>query len=408
MHLPSHLFIMPFDLSNDLKLRRDQNLFRATRVAQSPQGPEMDVDGKRYLTFCSNDYLGLANHPKIVESFQSAAGQYGVGSGAAHLVNGHTQAHEDLEHALAKFTGRDSALLFSTGYMANMGVIASLLSKQDAVFEDKWNHASLLDGGLLSGSRFQRYQHKDIKSLESKLEKSSARRKLVVSDGVFSMDGDKADLPALSRAAKKHDAWLMVDDAHGLAALGKNGAGLCEEQAVTQNDAHILVGTLGKGFGTAGAFVAGSTELIEYLTNFARPYIYTTAMPAAIAAATLTSLDIIQNEPEHRDHLNKLIHFFRKEALALGFNLMDSDTAIQPLLVGDAETALLISDALKDSGLLVTAIRPPTVPQGTSRLRITLSAAHTFKHVEQLLGALAIIMKQHPSLKQFNLSESHS
>jgi 8-amino-7-oxononanoate synthase len=383
---------MSFDLAADLKHRREQNLFRSTRIAQSPQGPLMQVDGQQYLTFCSNDYLGMANHPKLIESFQAAAKQYGVGSGAAHLVNGHTQAHESLEHALAKFTGREKAILFSTGYMANLGVIASLLSKQDAVFEDKWNHASLLDGGLLSGARFQRYPHNDLNNLSAKLDKSSARRKLMVTDGVFSMDGDKANLPALAKLAKQKDAWLMVDDAHGMGALGSTGAGLCEEQGVSQNDVQILMGTLGKGMGTAGAFVAGSEELIDYLTNFARPYIYTTAMPAAVAAATLTSLNIISSEPERRQHLNKLITYFRKEALNLGFKLMNSTSAIQPLLVGEADKALFISQQLKDLGILVTAIRPPTVPVGTSRLRITFSASHSIDHVDQLLAALKTVM----------------
>jgi 8-amino-7-oxononanoate synthase len=383
---------MSFDLAADLKHRREQNLFRSTCIAQSPQGPLMQMDGEQYLTFCSNDYLGMANHPKLIESFQTAAKQYGVGSGAAHLVNGHTQAHESLEHALAKFTGRDKAILFSTGYMANLGVIASLLSKQDAVFEDKWNHASLLDGGLLSGARFQRYLHNDLNNLSGKLDKSSARRKLIVTDGVFSMDGDKADVPALAKLAKEKDAWLMVDDAHGMGALGNTGAGLCEEQGVSQNDAQILMGTLGKGIGTAGAFVAGSEELIDYLSNFARPYIYTTAMPAAVAAATSTSLKIISSEPERRQHLNKLITYFRKEALNLGFKLMDSVSAIQPLLVGEADKAMLISQQLKHLGILVTAIRPPTVPLGTSRLRITFSASHSIDHVDQLLTALKTVM----------------
>jgi 8-amino-7-oxononanoate synthase len=367
----------------------------------------MQVDGEQYLTFCSNDYLGMANHPKLIESFQAAAKQYGVGSGAAHLVNGHTQAHESLEHELAKFTGRDKAILFSTGYMANLGVIGSLLLKQDGVFEDKWNHASLLDGGLLSGARFQRYLHNDLANLSNKLDNSSARRKLIVTDGVFSMDGDKADLPGLAKLAKEKDAWLMVDDAHGMGALGVTGAGLCEEQGVSQSDAQILMGTLGKGMGTAGAFVAGSEELIDYLSNFARPYIYTTAMPAAIAAATLTSLKIVSSEPERRGDLNKIITYFRQEALLLGFQLMDSNTAIQPLLVGEASQALAISEQLKDVGILVTAIRPPTVPVGTSRLRITFSASHSIDHVDQLLAALKTVMAS-VGLSKKNSMEQHS
>lgn len=385
---------MSFDLYSDLQQRKQANLFRSTRVVQSPQGPHLTVDGQDYLAFCSNDYLGLANHPKIIEAFKSAADQYGVGSGAAHLVNGHFELHEKLENELAQWTGRESALLFSTGYMANMGVIASLTNKDDAVFEDKWNHASLLDGGLLSGARFQRYLHNDLDNLESKLNKSEARRKLVVTDGVFSMDGDKADLTALSTLAEQHDAWVMVDDAHGMAALGATGAGLCEEQCVNQNQIQILMGTLGKGFGTAGAFVAGSKELIEYLTNFARPYIYTTAMPPAISAATLASLDIIKNEPQRRDQLNTLIQYFRNEVAGLGLTLMDSATAIQPILVGDAEKALAMSHALREKGLMVTAIRPPTVPKDTARLRVTLSASHTMSDIDQLISGLEFAKQQ--------------
>ncbi len=359
----------------------------------------MKINGQHYLTFCSNDYLGLANHPQLIESFKNAANEMGVGSGSAHLVNGHTQIHENLELALAEFTGREAAILFSTGYMANLGVIGALLDKQDAVFEDKWNHASLLDAGLLSGARFQRYLHNDLSNLQARLERSTARRKLIVTDAVFSMDGDCADLRGLSELAKQHDAWLMVDDAHGFGVLGETGAGLCEKNNLNQNDAQILMGTLGKGFGTAGAFVAGSKELIEYLTNFARPYIYTTAMPAAIAAATLTSLEIVKSEPQRREHLQKLISLFRVGATALGLNLMASDTPIQPILIGEADEAIKITELLKQQGILVTAIRPPTVPQGTARLRVTLSAAHSEQQVLQLLDALKSITQVSPILE---------
>lgn len=382
---------MPFDLSQDLQQRREQNLYRATRLAQSPQGPIMQMDGREFLTFCSNDYLGLANHAKLITAFQQAASEYGVGSGAAHLVNGHSYYHQALEEALAEFTGRESALLFSTGYMANLGVIAALLNKQDGVFEDKWNHASLLDAGLLSGARFQRYLHNDVANLTTRLQRSEARRKLIVTDGVFSMDGDAADLPFLSSVAKQNDAWLMVDDAHGLGVLGDTGAGLCEAQSQSQDQVQILMGTLGKGMGTAGAFVAGSKELIEYLTNFARPYIYTTAMPAAIAAATLASIEIVKHEPQRREHLQSLIQQFKTGAQQLGLNLMPSDTAIQPVLVGDAQIALNMSEQLRERGIMVTAIRPPTVPAGTARLRITLSASHTNEQVDQLLQALGAL-----------------
>ncbi len=390
---------MAFNLQEDLNKRREAGLFRQTLTAQSPQGPLMKINGQQYLTFCSNDYLGLANHPQLIESFKQAANDMGVGSGSAHLVNGHSQTHENLEQALAEFTGREAAILFSTGYMANLGVVGALLDKQDAVFEDKWNHASLLDAGLLSGARFQRYLHNDLENLQARLARSEARRKLIVTDAVFSMDGDCADLIGLSHLAKQHDAWLMVDDAHGFGVLGKTGAGLCEENNLGPKDVQVLMGTLGKGFGTAGAFVAGSKELIEYLTNFARPYIYTTAMPAAIAAATLTSLDIVKNEPQRREHLQKLISLFRVGATALGLNLMASNTPIQPIVIGEADEAIKLTEQLKQQGILVTAIRPPTVPQGTARLRVTLSAAHTEQQVLQLLDALKNITQASSTLE---------
>ena len=267
------------------------------------------------------------------------------------------------------------------------------------MFEDKWNHASLLDAGLLSGARFQRYLHNDLTNLQTRLQRSEARRKLIVTDAVFSMDGDCADLKGLSQLAKQHDAWLMVDDAHGFGVLGKTGAGLCEQENLKQEDVQVLMGTLGKGFGTAGAFVAGSKKLIEYLTNFARPYIYTTAMPPAIAAASLTSLDIVKSEPQRREHLQKLITLFRKEAMALGLNLMPSTTPIQPILIGEASDAIKLTQQLKQLGILVTAIRPPTVPIGTARLRVTLSAAHSESQVSQLLDALKNISQASPILE---------
>ncbi len=385
---------MTFNLQADLQLRKDQGLFRQTLVAQSPQGPLMKINGQHYLTFCSNDYLGLANHPALVAACKDAADEFGVGSGSAHLVNGHSHYHQQLELALAEFTGREAAILFSTGYMANLGVVGALLNKQDAVFEDKWNHASLLDAGLLSGARFQRYLHNDLDNLQTRLQRSDARRKLIVTDAVFSMDGDSADLTRLASLAKQHDAWLMVDDAHGFGVLGAHGAGLCEQHHLGQDEVQVLMGTLGKGLGSAGAFVAGSRELIDYLTNFARPFIYTTAMPAAIAAATLASLKIVKGEPERRQHLQKLIALFRAGAQQQGLRLLPSSTAIQPILIGDAKDALRMSEQLKQLGIMVTAIRPPTVPLGSARLRVTLSAAHSEQHVLQLLDALKIISKR--------------
>ncbi|MAY42710.1 MULTISPECIES: 8-amino-7-oxononanoate synthase [unclassified Neptuniibacter] len=376
------------DLSTELDLRKEQALYRCRRTLQTPQQPIVQVDGREYLAFCSNDYLGLANHPEVIKSFQTAANKYGVGGGASHLVNGHSQAHHELEEALAEFTGRPKALLFSTGYMANIGAVNALLGKQDAVFQDRLNHASLLDAGLLSGARFQRYLHNDSESLDKKLAKTEARRKLVVTDGVFSMDGDLAELPELSSVCKKHDAWLMVDDAHGFGCLGESGGGCAEHFSMPSDDLQVLVGTLGKGFGTAGAFVAGSEVLIETLVQHARTYIYTTSMPPAVAAATLTSLRLLQEESWRRDKLTQLIKQFRDGCQELGLTLMDSPTPIQPIMIGESDKAMQISKALEDDGIFISAIRPPTVPHGSARLRVTLSASHTEQQVERLLQSL--------------------
>jgi 8-amino-7-oxononanoate synthase len=379
-------------LADDLERIAQQGGYRSRRIIESPQGIYLHIDGRRLLNFCSNDYLGLANHPDIIKAFKSAADHFGVGSGSAHLVCGHSTAHHALEEELAEFTGRDRALLFSTGYMANIGVISSLLSRSDTVFEDRLNHASLLDGGLSSGAKFIRYAHADVEDLTVKLVKAQGE-KLVVTDGVFSMDGDLAPINALSAVVKKHSAWLMVDDAHGLGVLGKNGGGLLEECGLAQDDVQILMGTLGKAVGTSGAFVAGSETLIETLIQKARTYIYTTAMPPAIAEATRASLKIVIAENWRRDKLNKLIAQFRKGALQLGLKMMPSASAsaIQPLLIGDSQHAVAISAALREKGILVSAIRPPTVPQNTARLRITFSALHDESHINRLLSALAEI-----------------
>lgn len=354
--------------------------------------PQVIVDGKPYLAFCSNDYLGLANHPDVISALQASAQTFGVGSGASHLVAGHSSEHHALEEELAAFTGRERALLFSTGYMANMGAITALVGQGDAIFEDRLNHASLLDAGLLSGARFQRFLHNDVDNLQNRLDKTDAARKLIVVDGVFSMDGDCAPLPELAALAQKNNAWLMVDDAHGFGCLGKTGAGSAEHFGLTQEQLPILMGTLGKAAGSFGAFISGSEILIETLIQFARPYIYTTAMPPAVAAATRASLRIIQHEHWRREHLAQLIAHFRKGAAALGLQLMDSFSPIQPIVIGDEAKALLISQKLAERGILIIAIRPPTVPVGSSRLRITFSAQHTIEQVDQLLAVLADVI----------------
>jgi 8-amino-7-oxononanoate synthase len=379
---------MSFDLASRLAERRAAHLYRQRPLLESPQGPEVMVEGERLLAFCSNDYLGLANHPEVIAAMQQGAAKWGVGGGASHLVLGHSTPHHALEEALAEFTGRPRALLFSTGYMANLAAVTALVGQGDTVLEDRINHASLLDAGLLSGARFSRYLHNDAVSLANRLQKATGNT-LVVTDGVFSMDGDLADLPALCAAAKHKDAWVLVDDAHGFGPLGATGAGIVEHFGLGVEDVQVLVGTLGKAFGTAGAFVAGSEELIETLIQFARPYIYTTSQPPAVACATLKSLELLRTENWRREHLNKLIARFREGAAAIGLTLMDSATPIQPILIGDSARALRLSALLRARGLLVTAIRPPTVPAGSARLRVTLSAAHSEAQLELLLHALA-------------------
>ncbi|AHL77085.1 8-amino-7-oxononanoate synthase [Stutzerimonas stutzeri] len=379
---------MPFDLQSRLVERRAAHLYRHRPLLDTPQQPEVTVDGEPLLAFCSNDYLGLASHPEVIRAMQQGAERWGVGGGASHLVMGHSTPHHQLEEALAEFTGRPRALLFSTGYMANLAAVTALVGQGDTVLEDRINHASLLDAGLLSGARFSRYLHNDPASLAKRLEKATGNI-LVVTDGVFSMDGDLADLPALCATAKARNAWVMVDDAHGFGPLGANGGGIVEHFGLGIDDVPVLVGTLGKAFGTAGAFVAGSEELIETLIQFARPYIYTTSQPPAVACATLKSLELLRSEAWRRDHLNRLIARFRQGAAEIGLTLMDSPTPIQPILVGSSERALKLSAALRERGILVGAIRPPTVPAGSARLRVTFSASHSEAQVERLLDILA-------------------
>jgi 8-amino-7-oxononanoate synthase len=384
-------------LTTRLAARKAEHLYRTRRVQDSPQQPEVVSDGKRLLAFSSNDYLGLANHPELIAAFKRGLNTYGVGGGASHLVAGHSRAHHELEEELAAFTGRSRALVFSSGFMANVGVLAALASKQDLVFEDRLNHASLLDGGLNSGAAFKRYPHLDMAKLAAGLASTQTQgQRFIVSDGVFSMDGDVAPLGDLLTRADQHEAVVMLDDAHGFGCLGSKGGGLVEaarEQGVDTSEARlaVLVGTFGKAFGTAGAFVTGSEALIETLIQFCRPYIYTTAMPPALAEATRCSLRLVQQEAWRRAHLKKLITQFRAGCAELKLPLTDSHTPIQGLLLGAAETALEFSQQLEQRGILVGAIRPPTVPPGTARLRISFSAAHTAEQVTRLLDALAEI-----------------
>ncbi len=383
------------DIEEHLQQRETQGLYRRRRIIASAQGRELKVDGQILLNFCSNDYLGLASDDRIRKALQNGAEQWGVGSGASHLICGHTTAHHELEEALAEFTGRPRSLLFSSGYAANMGAINGLIGKGDHVFEDRLNHASLLDGGLISGARFKRYRHRDTTDLGTKLNDcaDSTGRKLVVSDGTFSMDGTACDLPALVSAAKPHAAWLLIDEAHSLGVTGKQGRGLVDPEKYGTDDVQIVAGTLGKAFGTQGGFIAGSDALIETLIQQARTYIYSTALPAAVAVATLASLRIAMDEEWRRERLRELIKKFRAGAAQIGLELTDSQTPIQPVLLGDEKSALAMSAALEARGLLISAIRPPTVPNGTSRLRITFTATHSDDDLDRLLAALEQAVK---------------
>ncbi|MGS2717233.1 8-amino-7-oxononanoate synthase [Eionea flava] len=368
--------------------RQHQHRYRQRTVTSSPQHAHVTVDGKPYLAFSSNDYLGLANHPEVVAALQSAAVENGVGSGASHLVHGHTQHHHVLEEALAAFTGRERVLLFSTGYMANMGTISALVGRGDSIYQDRLNHASLLDAGIVSRATMKRYRHNDLEQLEKWLTTDKARRRLVVVDGVFSMDGDIAPLSELARLCQQYDAQLMVDDAHGFGVLGQRGGGCAEYFNLSTEQLPIVVGTLGKAFGSFGAFVAGSNALIETLIQFARPYIYTTALPPSIAAASLKSLQLLEQGVALRKQLECTIDYFREGAQAQQLPLMASRTPIQPVVLGSDERVMTVANYLKDHGVLVGAIRPPTVPEGSGRLRITFNAHHNKDDVDRLLSLL--------------------
>lgn len=380
-----------------LEERKKQALFRQTVIMEGAQVPSIEIDNKAYLAFCSNDYLGLANHPALVKALCASANTYGVGSGASHLVNGHSREHQNLEEELADWLGYDRVMLFSTGYMANLGVIAALAGKDNAVVQDKLNHASLIDGAQLAGAKMRRYLHSNLVSAEKLLSyfsQEKSKSTILATDGIFSMDGDRAPLSELSNLCQQHDALLMVDDAHGLACCGETGRGSMELEGLSAQDIPLLVGTFGKAFGTAGAFVACSHDFADYLTQFSRPYIYTTAMSPAIVGATRASLAIVKSDEGLmlRQKLAANIAFFRQAMSQLPIVLFESETAIQPILVGESELAVSLSESLKLSGIWCTAIRPPTVPKGSARLRITLSALHSFDQISHLVSHLSLAL----------------
>lgn len=375
------------DFAAELEQRQEAGLYRVRRQMSGPHQPVLTADGESVLAFCSNDYLGLASHPDLVNAARSGLEEHGLGGAASHLICGHHSEHHRLEEKLAAFTRRSGALFFSTGYMANVGVITALAGKGDTIFSDELNHASIIDGCRLSGAGVRIYPHRDTATLAEQLAETEGH-KLVVTDGVFSMDGDIAPLRELAALCRRHDALLVVDDAHGFGCVGPDGRGAVLEAGLGEDEVPLVVGTLGKAFGTSGAFVAGPPVLLDYLVQKARSYIYTTAMPPALATASCRSVELVETEEHRRYHLCRLINRFRSEAAAIGYNLMSSATPIQPIMIGDPHEAMRLSRELEQRGILVTAIRPPTVPQGESRLRVTLSASHTEEQLDQLLIAL--------------------
>ena len=379
-----------------------QGLRRRRRTVATPCAPWVEVDGRRMLGFNSNDYLGLASHPQVVEALRQGASLYGAGSGGSHLIGGHSRAHAQLEDRLAALMAphlsQPRALYFCTGYMANLALLSALAAPEPAqaeIFSDALNHASIIDGARLSRARVSVYAHGDLAALEAALAASTAKTRIVVSDSVFSMDGDIAPLPALLAACERHGAWLVVDDAHGFGVLGTHGRGALEHFAL-RSPQLVLMGTLGKAAGVSGAFVAAHETVIEWLVQRARPYIYTTAAPPALAHALLTSVELIAGEEgrARRAHLADLQAQLESMPVRAGWQRLPSDTAIQPLVIGGNAEVLQAVQVLFDQGLWVTAIRAPTVPAGTARLRITLSAAHTAQDVDQLLAALAILAQE--------------
>lgn len=370
-----------------LDKRKAEGLLRQRRLLDSPQAEHIVTQDKKYLSFCSNDYLGLANHPQLIAAMQQAAGESGVGSGASNLITGHHRYHDALEKQLATFVNMPAALLFSTGYMANIGVLGALVGRHDAIFADKLNHACLNDGGYFSHAKFHRYPHNDVDALEKLLKQSHAKVKLIAADAVFSMDGDIAPIPDYLALCEQYDAYLYIDDAHGFGVLGKHGSGTLSHFNI-QSPRIIMMATLGKAAGVAGAFVAGEQVVIDYLIQTAKSYVYSTPAPPALSATLSASVKLIEQGDDLRAHLRELIKYLKQNLKCKQWQLMPSETCIQPLVVGGNHEVLALSEYLQARGILVPAIRPPTVPLNTGRLRISLSAAHSLEDVVRLVGAI--------------------
>jgi glycine C-acetyltransferase len=384
-------------LSHELDTLRDRGLYRRLRTVAGPQDPVLDVDGEKVVSFCSNNYLGLANHPALKERAARALLEYGCSPVASRLVSGNMVLHERLESALAEFLGTEAALSFPTGYMANLGAVTCLVGRGDVVFSDRLNHRSLIDACRLSRAETVVYDHRDVDQLASQLEEHrGARRRLIVTDAIFSMDGDLAPLAQLVELAESRHATLLVDDAHGTGVLGPSGKGAPEHLGV-KDDIDVLMTSGSKGLGTYGGFIASSQEFIDLLRNSAPSFVYTTALPPDICEATLKALTIVKSEPERRERLRQLAESVRHSLQDLGFDTMDTETHIIPVRIGDAARTMAISEALFDRGIFLQGIRPPTVPDGESRLRLSLMATHTDEHIELLLDAMREVSGQFAS-----------
>ncbi|AGH81149.1 8-amino-7-oxononanoate synthase [Psychromonas sp. CNPT3] len=384
---------MAFDfIQSALMQRKQEGLYRQTKISENAQGRYIQIAGQRYLNFSSNDYLGLAGDPLLIKAWQKGAQLFGVGSGGSYLVTGYQQAHADLCAQLKDWLGVPAVALFNSGYSANQAIIKLLLSKNALLVQDKLNHASLMEAGMLSDCKMLRFKHNDMGHLSQILQKNVNKDTLLISEGVFSMDGDRAPISDLYQQAKRRNAWLMIDDAHGLGVLGSQGKGSVVEAGLSNDMPQIYMATFGKALGVGGAFVAGSQELIDYITNFSKPYIYTTGLPPAMAYAVMCAADMVSKDNWRRDKLLHLIETFKRSASLNGIRLAPSSTAIQPLIIGSADKAIRIATQLKQLGFWVTAIRPPTVPMGQSRLRITLTTSHEVKDIQALMQSLSLVL----------------
>ncbi len=380
-------------ISDELLKIKESGLYRELKVIENTQNTHIEIEGKTYLSFCSNNYLGLANHPSVVKAVKDAVEEYGWGAGASRLVSGNMTMHETLEKVISGFKGKEASIIFPTGYMANLGAISSLVSRGDLIVCDKLNHASIIDGCRLSGADFRVYAHRNMEKLESILKKSSKyNRKLIVTDSVFSMDGDLAPLPDLVKIAAKYDAMLMVDEAHGTGVFGQNGRGVVEYFNLNK-EVDIVMGTLSKAIGSLGGYVSGDIDLINYLRNKARSFMYTTALPPAVCAASIAGIKLIQEDPSMRESLWNNVRFIKDKLRAINFNIISSESQIIPILIGDTQKSVEISKLLYENGILIPAIRPPTVPSNSSRLRMTVMSLHTKEDLESLYNVFREIVR---------------